>query len=150
MRDLGRAFTRAIPPANDADTVWASLPTGDAGSLEVSIEIDAEGKIKGFTPLGKVQPAHLLGIARRTLALLRGGTFAIQSGSVSAGQQVLRLSAQISDVAPPEQGTGGATGLGFRWDGKHGLASFTQASGRHVEVKVELVRVLVGQNGEPI
>jgi outer membrane biosynthesis protein TonB len=141
VRDLGRAFTRAIPPACDADSVWAKLSPGSAGSIEVAILVGDDGRITGWEPLKPNPPAHLAAVVKRTLPLMRGGTFAINNGAVTSGRQILRLSAEVSDVDvgtdPFELGRGD-------WDGKKGVAYFTQTSGRHVEIKVELVRVEPG------
>ncbi len=142
VRDLGRAFTRALPPACDADKAWAKLPVGSAGSIEIAVMIGEDGKITGIEPLAQNPPSHLVNAAKRTVALLRGGIFALQGGSVTAGKQILRLSAELSDEAPPEDPSrAGAFGLASRWEGKRGVASFTQTSGRHVEITVEFLRV---------
>ncbi|MDI1444374.1 hypothetical protein [Polyangium sp. 6x1] len=144
VRDLGRAFTRALPPACDADKTWAKLPVGSGGSIEVAVVISEEGKITGVEPLAPNPPAHLLKAAKNTVTLLRGGTFALQGSSVTAGKQILRLSVELSDTTPPEDSSGaGAFGLASRWEGKRGVASFTQTSGRHVEITVEFLRVVL-------
>ena len=141
VRDLGRAFMRAIPPACDSDAAWGKLSPGSAGTFEVAILVDDDGRITGWEPLKPNPPAHLASVVRRTLGLMRGGTFALRDGAVSSGRQILRLSAEVSDVAvgtdPFELGRGD-------WDGRKGVAYFTQTSGRHVEIKVELVRVEAG------
>lgn len=144
VRDLGRAFTRALPPACDSDKTWATLPAGSAGAIEVVVNISDEGRITGFEPITKDPPRHLTNAVKRTLALLQGGIFAIAGGSVTAGQQVLRLSVELSDTTVSEEDASGAAafGLASRWEGKKGVASFTQMSGRHVEITVEFVRVL--------
>lgn len=144
VRDLGRAFTRALPPACDSDKTWATLPAGSAGSIDVVVNISDEGRITGFEPMTKDPPRHLTNAVKRTLALLQGGIFAIAGGSVTAGQQVLRLSVELSDTTVSEEDASGAAafGLASRWEGKKGVASFTQMSGRHVEITVEFVRVL--------
>ncbi|MDI1432558.1 hypothetical protein [Polyangium sorediatum] len=142
VRDLGRAFTRALPMASGSDATWGKLPVGGGGSIEVAMIISEEGKITGVEPLAPNPPAHLLKAAKNTMALLRGGTFALQGGSVTAGKQILRLSVELSDTDAPEDPSGaGAFGLAHRWEGKRGVASFTQTSGRHVEITVEFLRV---------
>lgn len=139
VRDLGLAFTRALAPAGQPDKGWAALPVGAAGSLELALDIDAEGKIRGFNPLSKDPPEHLLRLVRQSLALLRSGFFAIRGPDPSAGRQVIRLSAVLSDV--PKDVDGGPVALSHEYAGGRGKASFTQASGRRVNVTVELVRV---------
>lgn len=144
VRDLGRAFTRAMPPACDSDKVWGKLPVGSAGSIEVAVTISEEGKISGFEPITKDPPAHLVNTVKRTLALLQGGVFAIAGGSVTSGRQVLRLSVELSDTAVTEDEAKSAMAFGLEshWEGKKGVASFTQSGGRHVEITVQFVRVL--------
>ena len=138
VRDLGRAFTRAIPPACDADPVWASQPAGDTGKLEVAVHVDAAGHISGAEPRGDHPPRALLSLLRRTLPLLQAGTFAVRGGDLGAGTEILELRAQISDAPAGEDAPGR---LAFAYGGGRGKAGFTQASGRHVEVSVRVVGV---------
>ena len=141
VRDLGRAFTRAIPPASDSDPAWAALPTGDAGALEVAIDVDATGHITGWRPLDEHPSKHLSSLVKRTVLLLKQGTFALRGGDVGAGAQVLRLGATVSDVEVPADHPGGSFGLKYAYAGGKGTAAFTQMSGRHVEITVKLLRV---------
>ena len=142
VRDLGRAFTRAIPPACDADPIWASQPTGDTGKLEVAIHIDETGHITGADPRGVDAPKALVSLLRRTLALLQAGIFAVRPGGVGEGTEILELRARVSDA---EAGEGVATGLAHEYAQGRGKAAFTQASGRHVEVAVRVARVEAGR-----
>jgi hypothetical protein len=129
---------RGIPAACAADATWGTLSTGSAGRVEVAILVGEDGRITGWEPLEPNPPAHLAAIVKRTLPLIRGGTFAIQKGAVSAGRQVLRLSVALSDTDEAEK-------LGKDvWDGRKGIAYFIQPGGRRVDVKVELVRVEPG------
>ncbi|MRG95991.1 hypothetical protein [Polyangium spumosum] len=142
VRDLGRAFTRALPMAGGSDAAWGKLPVGKGGSIEVALIVSEEGKITGVEPLAPSPPAHLLKAIKNTTLLLRGGTFALQGSSVTAGKQILKLTVELSDTEAPEDTSGaGAFGLAHRWEGKRGVASFTQTSGRHVEITVEFLRV---------
>jgi hypothetical protein len=68
VRDLGKAFTRAIPPACQADPAWSKLAPGDAGVLEVTISIDDTGHITGFKPAEGDAPKQLVALVKRTLA----------------------------------------------------------------------------------
>lgn len=142
VRDLGRAFTRAIPPACQADAAWSKLSVGDGGAIEVAIAVDETGHITGFKPLSEDAPGHLVALVKRTLALLDAGTFAVRSGAVSAGTEVLRIRASLHDIDESE--LGGAAGLSFAYERSKGKAGFTQPGGRHVEVSVEVVRVMEG------
>jgi hypothetical protein len=141
-RDLGRAFTRAIPPACQADPIWSKLAPGDAGKLEITITIDETGHITGYKPAKGDAPQQLLAVVKRTIALLDAGTFALRSGVVSAGNEVLRIRAVVSDVDESEMG--GAAGLAFSYERGKGEARFTQPGGRQVEVSVAVVRVEPG------
>ena len=134
MRDLGRAFTRAIPVASQADPIWSRLPAGDGGKIEVLIRVDDSGRIGGFEPTHRDPPKHLVDLVKRTVAYLEVGTFALR-GQVGAGAEVLALSARLTDEAASDDE------LEFKFDGKRGKASFRQASGRRVDIDVRVVRV---------
>ena len=142
MRDLGRALTRAIPPACDSDPVWASLPIGPAGKLEVVVHIDESGHITGAEPRGAVQPRALVNILRRTIPLLQAGTFAVREGATAAGDEILELSATVSDASDT---SGAPNQLAFEYARGKGKARFTQSSGRHVEVGVRVVRIEIAR-----
>jgi hypothetical protein len=140
VRDLGRALTRAIPAASDTDPAWRKLAAGDAGEIEIAIEVDETGHISSWKPLTKEPPLHLVGMIRRTLASLEAGTFALRTGSIGAGRQVVKLGARVSDVV--SDGTpSGPISFAFTYETGHGTASFTQLGGRHVEVTVRLLRI---------
>lgn len=139
-RDLGNAFARAIAPANQADAAWSKLPTGPAGTLDVAVTVDAEGHVGEVEPVSKTASPLLLSLAKRTTLLLRGGVFHLKRGEASAGRQVLRLRADVSDVdATAVQG--GTIDLAFAYERGHGKAAFTRPGGRHVEIEVTLLRV---------
>jgi hypothetical protein len=120
-RDLGRAFTRAIPPASAEDAVWRGLAPGLAGTMEVTITISEAGKVTG-RKVPEVAPRHLVSLVDRTLAALQSGTFALKDGIVAAGAQRLVLTATVSDVEVPEGQAGGAFGLKFTYDRGKGRA----------------------------
>lgn len=145
-RDMGRAFTRAIPAACQADPSWQTLPLGDAGTLEVTVEVDAEGKIAGFRPSDRDPPEALVRVVKRTVALLGAGTFALRHGTVGAGSQVLALSVRITPApaaSGDDEATPSKTQLEFTYDGGRGKAAFTTEGGRRVEVTLRVVRVSV-------
>jgi hypothetical protein len=143
VRDLGSSFTRAIAPAGQPDLTWGSLPTGDAGTLDVALDVDEEGKITGFTPRSAAPPTQLVGLVKRVLAVLRSGHFSIRGPAASAGVQVLRISAKTSDLVDPGLIQGGLVQLAFTFENGKGHSSFTQVTGRHVEVNVEVRKVEV-------
>ena len=143
MRDLGRAFTRAIPAACSADPAWSKLAAGDAGTLRVELRVDAEGHIAGADPLGESPPKHLVNILRRTLPLLQAGTFAVRGSTPTAGTQTLELAAVVSDEPAGDDEAGARDKLAFSYEGGRGKASFTQTGGRRVDVSVRVVSVKV-------
>ncbi|WP_433934742.1 hypothetical protein AB3662_09035 [Sorangium cellulosum] len=149
VRSLGRAFTRAIPPACQADPIWATLPLGSAGKARIVIDIDDAGHIASWRPEGEEPLArHLGNLAKRTIALLGSGTFAVARGAVTAGKQTLEVSAVIRAGAEAGE-TGAPADLAWRFEGGHGKASFAQPGGRLVEVVVQVVRTEVARSAPP-
>ncbi|WP_441288138.1 hypothetical protein ACSRUE_39975 [Sorangium sp. KYC3313] len=150
VRNLGRAFTRAIPPACQADPIWATLPPGSAGKARFVIDIDDAGHIATWRPEpGGEEPArHLSNLAKRTLALLGGGTFAVARGAVTAGKQTLEVSAVVR-VGEGAGETGAPADLAWRFEGGRGKASFVQPGGRLVEVVVQVVRTEAARGAPP-
>lgn len=150
VRNLGRAFTRAIPPACQADPIWATLPPGSAGKARFVIDIDDAGHIATWRPEpGGEEPArHLSNLAKRTIALLGGGTFAVARGAVTAGKQTLEVSAVVR-VGEDAGETGAPADLAWRFEGGRGKASFVQPGGRLVEVVVQVVRTEVARGAPP-
>ncbi|MBK9258883.1 MAG: hypothetical protein IPM54_03500 [Polyangiaceae bacterium] len=144
IRNLGRAFAHALPPACDSDKTWGTLAVGNAGSLELAVIVGEDGKVMGVEPITTNPPAHLVNAAKRTVANIRRSLAVLGVGSVNPGKHVLRISAKLSDVTVTEEEASGAAafGLSSDWEGRKGTASFTQPSGRHVEIVVEFVRVL--------
>ncbi|WP_437757992.1 hypothetical protein [Sorangium sp. So ce1389] len=149
VRSLGRAFTRAIPPACQADPSWATLPLGSAGKARFVIDIDDVGHIASWRPEGEEPLArHLGNLAKRTIALLGSGTFAVARGAVTAGKQTLEVSAVIRAGADDGE-TGAPADLAWRFEGGRGRASFAQPGGRVVEIVVQVVRTEVARGAPP-
>ncbi|WP_437601535.1 hypothetical protein WMF28_08065 [Sorangium sp. So ce590] len=149
VRNLGRAFTRAIPPACQADPIWATLPLGSAGKARFVIDIDEAGHIASWGPEGEEPPArHLGNLAKRTVALLGRGTFAVARGAVTAGKQTLEVSAVIRAGADHGE-TGAPADLAWRFEGGRGKASFAQPGGRLVEIVVQVVRTEAARGAPP-
>ncbi|XXT22181.1 hypothetical protein WME94_11530 [Sorangium sp. So ce429] len=149
VRSLGRAFTRAIPPACQADPSWATLPLGSAGKARFIIDIDDAGHIASWRPEGEEPLArHLGNLAKRTIALLGSGTFAVARGAVTAGKQTLEVSAFIRAGAEDGE-TGAPADLAWRFEGGRGKASFAQPGGRLVEIVVQVVRTEVARGAPP-
>ncbi|APR75007.1 Membrane glycoprotein [Minicystis rosea] len=143
VRDLGRAFTRAIPPACDSDPIWATLSLGDVGKLEIAIRVDADGHITSAEPLGTAQPKALVNVLRRTIPMLQAGTFAVREGGTSEGTEILELRAQVTEAESADEGK--PNQLAFEYARGRGKARFTQSSGRHVEIALRVVRVEAGR-----
>ncbi|WP_437591852.1 hypothetical protein [Sorangium sp. So ce1000] len=151
VRSLGRAFTRAIPPACQADPIWATLPPGNAGKARFVIDIDDAGHIAAWRPEpegGEPPARHLSNLAKRTIALLGAGTFAVARGAVTAGKQTLEVSAVVR-VGVDAGETGAPADLAWRFEGGHGKASFAQPGGRQVDVVVQVVHTEVARAAPP-
>jgi hypothetical protein len=133
-RDFARAFTRAIPAATTGEPAWTRMPAGPAGKLRVKFEIDEEGHISDHD-VGKDPPPDLERLVESTLLALSGGRFALTTAT--KGEQRLQISVELSDHPLAE----GPLELGFRTPrpGAPGVAYFQLASGRRVDVAVELL-----------
>lgn len=147
VRDLGKAFARALPAASSPDKAWGALSAGSSGSIEVAVAIGEEGKITGFDVLSKDPPAFLIAAVKRTVDMLKFGAFMRPGETATAGRNVFKIVAEISDREVTEEDVSGAAafGLGSTWEGRKGTAHFTQASGKHVEMKIEFVRALAAK-----
>lgn len=137
-RGFAKAFTRALPAANTGDPIWSELPLGPAGSVRVSVTVDADGTIGDSKVLDEPQkpPSHLARLVERTLILLRGGRFALTNGGT--GTETLRLDVTLSERPMAN----GPLALGFEAPapGNPGRAYFQLATGRFVEAKVTIER----------
>ena len=136
-RDLGRAFTHAIPFAAAGDVLWTKVDVGDAGTLRAAIHVDADGHVTGAEPLAEDAPKHLVSLLQRTVGQLKAGIFAVRAGSISAGTQTLEMKAVVI-------GEAGEDDLAFEYASGHGKATFIVKGGRRVEVRVRVVSVKVG------
>lgn len=134
-RSLARSFTRAIAPANQADAFWSSAPPGDAGAVEVALSLDDDGHLE-VTRTAESAPPALAALVKRTVALLRGGTYAARGGA--SGPLVLRLVVRVRDVSAANV-QGGDVELDWAFEGGKGHASFLREGGRRVDVTVSVV-----------
>jgi hypothetical protein len=122
---------------------WQDAPLGATASVELTLELDAEGRVvRTRDPLEGVRaPDALLSeSARRTVKSLLL-VFSLPDRPVGAGIVVLRASATVSDREPPSDADPNGIAYAFRFEGKTGAAWFTLATGRHVEIAVEVLRV---------
>lgn len=142
VRDLGSAFTKAIPAAGNGDPTWSSLPLGDGGSIRVVLDIDENGRIAGWTPVEKSPPKHLKSLAANTVFMLKSGVFALRSGGVTAGRQTVEVSATVGMSDKPVT-SGGLIELSHAFENGVGKASFVQATGREVTFRVRVIRIEV-------
>lgn len=143
VRDLAKAFTRALPRAASGDPLWSKLPLGPAGGFHVVIRIDDQRRIASAKPDEKTLPPVLQHLLDRTILLLRGGQFALDRSAVTSGSEKLHVELAISMRAPSDQidvNPSDTVELGFKppTQSHPGVGYFTLASGRHVEAKVTL------------
>ena len=141
VRDLVRSFVRAIPIVASSDPIWSSLPLGAAGSAEVTLGLDGDGKPFAAQPLESAAPAHLRRLVQKTLTVMSGGRFGVPPSDAPAAEQKLRIAIALTQQEPPpdrDVATGGAFSLRFEPADAHHVsrAFFTLASGRRVEVSV--------------
>jgi hypothetical protein len=141
VRDLVRSFVRAIPIVASSDPVWATLPLGAAGTAEVTLGMNGEGKPFASEPVESAAPAHLRRLVHKTLSVMAGGRFAVPTSDAPAAEQKLRIAIALTQQEPPadrDVASGGAFGLRFEPADAHHVsrAFFTLASGRRVEVSV--------------
>jgi hypothetical protein len=140
VRDLLGAFVRTVPLVASADqATWASLPLGAAGSADVTLVLDDEGKprLASSSPA----PVHLRRLVTKTVSVMSGGRFGISSTEGIATEQKLRIAVTISQEGVPSQDqavSGGLFALRFDPPDSHGVrhAAFTLGSGRHVDIAV--------------
>jgi outer membrane biosynthesis protein TonB len=141
-RDLAASFTNAIPPACDAMAAWRTLPLGDAGSVEVELRTDAEGRVIEEPVLDpKDAPKHLQEVVTRTRFRFGRAPAALDAGGVGSGAIRLRLAARIEEVPVPKDLPGGSYGLHSTFRDRRGEARFILQEGRRVTITVEVVRV---------
>lgn len=143
VRDLAKAFTRALPRAASGDPLWSKLPLGSAGGFHVVIRIDEQRRIESVKPDEKSLSPALQHLLDRTVLMLKAGQFALDRNDVTSGNEKLHVELAISmrarsnqiDVDPTD-----TVELGFKppTRDKPGRGYFTLASGRHVEASVTI------------
>jgi hypothetical protein len=146
VRNLGKAFTRALPVGARADAAWFRLPSGAAGGARITITIDDHGRIERAEPLpievGARVPSHLARLLDRVVLLLRAGRFALDHGDEPSGRETLRVEAElregaaVDEFAEPQH----TVDMGFEppTRARAGKAWFSYASGRRVELRVTI------------
>jgi hypothetical protein len=135
VRDLHWAFVRTVPLVAAADqATWSSLPLGPAGSADVTLVLDDEGKPR-FAG-SSVAPAHVRRLVTKTVSVMSSGRFGIPSTEGIATEQKLHIALTITQEGVPSQDQAVSGGLfALRFDPPD-HASFTLGSGRHVDIVV--------------
>ncbi|HVY47081.1 MAG TPA: hypothetical protein VHB21_14435 [Minicystis sp.] len=139
VRSLGRAFTRAIPPACQGDAAWGEVAPGTSLRAEVTLFVDAAGHVERSQFAERDVPKPIASLLKRTLPLIESNTLSVRAGAIVKGRERLRLVAHVSDATgrPSDE-----LAFPFFANGR-GRASFTQPSGRHVDVDVTVVKIEV-------
>jgi hypothetical protein len=146
VRNLAKAFTRALPVGGRADATWFRLPVGSAGAARLTISIDEAGVIREAEPLpierGQIVPAHLKRLFDRVILLLGAGRFALDQGDRTSGTETLRIDAEVREGGPRDEYAepDHTIDMGFEppTRGRAGKAWFTYASGRRIELRVKM------------
>jgi hypothetical protein len=146
VRNLAKAFTRALPVGGRADATWFRLPVGAAGAARLTITIDEEGVIQKVDPLpierGERVPAHLERLFDRVILLLRAGRFALDQSDRTSGGETLRVEAEVREGGPRDEYAEPQHTIDMGFEpptrGRAGKAWFTYASGRRVELRVKM------------
>jgi hypothetical protein len=142
IRELSKAFTRAIPFASRADVAWQRWALGHVGKVRVEIRTDGEGRIVSVEPLDEVVAAPLLRLVERTALLLRRGQFALADGVVGSGTEVLEIEATLFRVEADHVYADSEHALRLDYEpptrGRPGRAAFELGTGRRLEVTVRV------------
>ncbi len=123
--DLAAAFKRQFSLAASADTSWASLPFGEAGETDVSLVLDASGKLVQTTVSPSATTALKNSIAR-TVTLIRGRQFT----SASARTR-LHIRAAVSHQKIDDGLHGDRFAIGV-----DGTVFFALPTGRRIDFKI--------------
>jgi hypothetical protein len=122
-------------------SAWRTLPLGEAGSVEVALRTDDDGRLVGAPQhLPKAFP-HLAEVVERTRARIGRGPAALDPGGVGAGLLRLQLTAHIEKVAVPEGAEGVAFGLRAEFHDGKGRGTFTLPEGRRITIEVAVLGV---------
>jgi hypothetical protein len=140
VRDLVGSFVRALPIVASSDAVtWATLPLGPAGSADVTLALDEEGKPHVAGSLSG--PRHFRKLILKTVSIMSGGRFGIASAEGIAPEQKIHVAITLTQGPVPSEAqavSGGVFGLRFDPPDEHNVrhAFFTHPSGRNVDISV--------------
>lgn len=142
VRNLAKAFTRAIPFGTRADPIWKTLPLGPAGSMTVVFELGEDGQIVSAKPKEKDVAPALRSLLERTLILLRMGRFAPETSN-HPGKEVLRVEAVLGAAAVDSTYGDSDQAMSLTYEAptrRHpGRAAFQLGNGRRLDVRVTIV-----------
>jgi len=149
VRNIARAFARALPAAISGDPIWSKLPAGALDPVEVQLVINAEGRIGAAkllqdVPLPKEMAKPFARLLKRTMALLQSGTFALSHGGGGRGRETLRIQITLSDGQPsadPNAKPLDLESMGHEPPSlkRRGSGYFTLKSGRHFRATISIV-----------
>src|SRR5205814_4095565 len=121
-------FVRALPMVGSSDPVWLSLPLGAAGSADVTLVLDDEGKprLANFSEA----PPHIKRLVQKTVSIMSSGRFGISTTEGIATEQKIHIALSLSQEAAPSPDqavSGGLFALRFDPPDSHNVrhASFT-------------------------
>jgi hypothetical protein len=143
VRDLFGAFSRTIPLVGTSEpATWLALPLGPAGSADITLVLDDEGKPRLAN--SSAAPAHLRRLVQKTVSVMSSGRFGVSTTEGIAKEQKIHIALTLTQEAAPTQDqaqAGGVFALGFDPPDSHGVqrARFTLGSGRHIEIAVRPV-----------
>jgi hypothetical protein len=146
VEHLAKAFTWYLPSAVASHQAWRELPLGEVGVIEVTLRVNALGKVTGAV-FDKQAPEPMRAIITRTMALVQSGRFSLAENRRLAGHETLRIAVTLSQAQPhPDLGKDGREphhvfnyGRDLPAMGQSGRAYFTQLSGRHFESRISIM-----------
>ncbi len=143
VRHLPSAFARALPEASYGDAGWEDLPLGGAGEFTLELTVDDEGKLGELVYTDPKQrdrlAAPLRHMVERAMILLKSGTFSIAQSTRESGRQRFKLSVEISQEAPPDEGVPFNKAYDSPRPGHPGNARILLRSGRRIYTRIWLV-----------
>jgi hypothetical protein len=141
VRHLPKAFTRALSIADRSDPRWLTLAPGPAGEARVEIAVSDDGKLGELAYRSPDERDRLAPVVRHLLEntrlLLESGHFSVDSTTLRAGVQRLRVRVEVVERAGGSDPDGDPNELKeLEYEAptatKPGRGSFALNSGRRV------------------
>jgi hypothetical protein len=130
--DLAREFTRALPLAASSDPLWRTAPLGPAGTVDLTLTLDASGALVGSQSTGSPGEALASGV-QRTLALIHARPF------VARGKETrVRVTATVAEEQVHEGLRGDVFAIGARFEVGRGSGFFALTMGRRIDIQVQV------------